>query len=116
MLFTTALPSVAIEYEMIMSQASDSSKFDEEDSDPYHRTLPQNVLCVIAEDGIRLPILDGEEMTLFEIIDTNGVMQASFTAEEDFLEFVFTTHVRGIVEIRIYTDRRYFRGYLDLEY
>ena len=114
MLLAVSLPTMAIEYETSMSQTPTSTNREEEGEKPGNRMPPRNVVCVISEDGVSLPLADGEEITLFEVYDANGAMLTSCVSEEDFLEFIFASQVSGVVEIRIHTAWRYFRGYINL--
>lgn len=88
--------------------------------DPYivddgpvrHRTPPRPLICTISPNGINIQSVNTEEITAYDIYDTEGGCIASFTTEQDFISFIYS--LDGTVEIRIHTDGYVFHGYVQL--
>lgn len=77
------------------------------------RTPPAPLCCVISETaGLHISGLS-EDIITYEIWDaTSETIIASFSAESDFIDFLFCQ--TGVVMIRLETESYYLVGYIEI--
>lgn len=97
-------------YVFNVSQNCEPEKVD--DDPPKHRSHTRSLICTISSNGVCIPTVLPDDIYLYEVNDSTGRCMASFTSEEDFISFIFSTH--GIVEIKFFVDGAIFQGCVSL--
>lgn len=74
------------------------------------RSGGQLIPCEITLNGISISGMDTSGISLYEVLDINGVPLSSFETEEEFLTYIFT--LEETVGIRLYLDGLVLSGFL----
>lgn len=76
------------------------------------RSGGQRLPCEITLNGISISGIDTSGISLYEVLDIDGITLASFETEQDFLTYLFT--LEETVGIRLYLDGFVLSGFLNI--
>lgn len=76
------------------------------------RSGGQRLPCEITLNGISISGMDTSGISLYEVLDIDGIALASFETEQEFLACLFT--LEQTVGIRLYLDGFVLSGFLNI--
>lgn len=76
------------------------------------RSGGQRLPCEITLNGISISGIDTSGISLYEVLDIDGITLASFETEQNFLTYLFT--LEETVGIRLYLDGFVLSGFLNI--
>lgn len=84
-----------------------------EDVPNRHRMPQKQITAVISmADGVQIPGVDLSEILLYEVYDSEGILIATFSSEDGFIDFIFSNP--NSFQIRLITNSWIYTGYMNL--
>lgn len=97
---------------LVQKKPKEDSRHNQDLSPVGSRMPPRPLPILISQEGLSIPDINNDEITLYEVIDEYGTCLATFTTEAEFISFIFMNE--GTIEIRFHLDEYILQGYLSL--
>lgn len=96
-------------YKQISNESEEPIYGDEIDPDG-HRIPSRPLLCLISHEGLQIDSVNCSEIFLYEVRDEDGMLIASYTSMQWFINHVLTSSYT--IEIRLYIGNYILKGYV----